>query len=314
MEIPVYLFTGFLEAGKTRFLQETLCDKSFFDGKRDRTLVIQCEEGEEELDPKTFASKEIYIESLDDKRKMNPDKLEALRAKYKATRVLMEYNGMWLISELVQALPDGWFICQEMNFNDASTIDVYNANMRNLVVDKFNNADLIAFNRCAPDEDIQKLHKLVRGVTRRAEIFYEKTNGQAAYDDIEDPLPFDVNAPVIKVEDRDFALLYRDLAENMPQYDGKTVNFSGMVSKYAQLSKDGFIIGRPIMTCCVEDIQFSGLFCETGADKVESEKWYDITAKISVKPCRVYGRKGPVLSLISVTPTEAPADPVATFY
>ena len=314
MDIPVYLFTGFLEAGKTRFLQETLCDKSFFDNKRDRTLVLQFEEGEEELDPSPFASKEIYFESIDDKKKLNPDKLEALRAKYRATRVLVEYNGMWLISELVAALPEGWFICQEMNFNDASMIDVYNANMRNLVVDKFNNADLVVFNRCAPDEDIQKLHKLVRGVTRRAEIFYEKTNGQAAYDDIEDPLPFDVNAPVIKVEDRDFALLYRDLAENMPDYNGKTVRFSGMANKVERTTGDGFIIGRPIMTCCVEDIQFSGLYCENGAEKVETEKWYDLTAKITVKPCRVYGRKGPVLSLVDIKPADAPENPVATFY
>ena len=314
MDIPVYLFTGFLEAGKTRFLQETLCDKSFFDNKRDRTLVIQCEEGEEELDPKPFASKEIYIEVLDEKRKLNPDKLEALRKKYKATRVLMEYNGMWLISELVQALPDGWFICQEMNFNDASTIDVYNANMRNLVVDKFNNADLVVFNRCEPDEDIQKLHKLVRGVTRRAEIFYEKTNGQAAYDDIEDPLPFDVNAPVIKVDDRDYALLYRDFAENMAQYDGKTVNFSGMASKEERTTGNGFIIGRPIMTCCVEDIQFSGLYCENSAEKVQTGQWYNITAKINIKSCRVYGRKGPVLSLVDIKPAKAPENPVATFY
>ena len=314
MDIPVYLFTGFLEAGKTRFLQETLCDKSFFDNRREKTLVIQCEEGEEELDPKPFASKEIYLEVLDEKRKLNPDKLEALRKKYKATRVLMEYNGMWLVSELVQALPDGWFICQEMNFNDASTIDAYNANMRNLVVDKFNNADLVVFNRCAPDEDIQKLHKLVRGVTRRADIFYEKTNGQAAYDDIEDPLPFDVNAPVIKVDDRDYALLYRDFAENMAQYDGKTVNFSGMASKEERTTGNGFIIGRPIMTCCVEDIQFSGLYCENGAEKVQTQMWYNVTAKISIKPCRVYGRKGPVLSLVDIRPAKAPENPVATFY
>ncbi len=314
MDVPVYLFTGFLEAGKTKFLQETLCDKSFFDNGRDKTLVIQCEQGEEELDPRPFASKEIYLEVIDDKKRLNPDKLEALRGKYKATRVMIEYNGMWLIQELVNALPEGWFICQEMNFNDASTIDVYNANMRNLVVDKLTNADLVVFNRCEPDEDIQKLHKLVRGISRRAEIYYEKTNGQAAYDDIEDPLPFDVNAPVIKVEERDFALFYRDLSENMAQYDRKKVNFSGLTNVYQRLPKDGFIIGRPIMTCCVEDIKYSGIFCENGADKVRSEQWYNITAEISVKPCRVYGRKGPVLKLIDVEPTDAPADPVATFY
>ncbi len=314
MDIPVYLFTGFLEAGKTKFLQETHCDKSFFDNKRDRTLVIQCEEGEEELDPSTFASKEIYLEIIDDKKKLNPDKLNALREKYKATRVMVEYNGMWLIQELVNAMPEGWFICQEMNFNDASSIDVYNANMRNLVVDKLTNADLVVFNRCEPDEDIQKLHKLVRGVSRRAEIYYEKTNGQAAYDDIEDPLPFDVNAPVINVEDRDFALLYRDMAENMMQYDKKKVSFLGLVNNYARLPENGFIIGRPIMTCCVEDIRYSGIFCENGADKVVTEKWYRITAEVNIKPCRIYGRKGPVLKMIDVKPADAPANPVATFY
>ena len=307
MDIPVYLFTGFLEAGKTKFLQETLCDKSFFDNKRDRTLVIQCEEGEEELDPSTFASKEIYLEIIDDKKKLNPDKLNALREKYKATRVMVEYNGMWLIQELVNAMPEGWFICQEMNFNDASSIDVYNANMRNLVVDKLTNADLVVFNRCEPDEDIQKLHKLVRGVSRRAEIYYEKTNGQAAYDDIDDP-------PVINVEDRDFALLYRDMAENMMQYDKKKVSFLGLVNNYARLPENGFIIGRPIMTCCVEDIRYSGIFCENGADKVVTEKWYRITAEVNIKPCRIYGRKGPVLKMIDVKPADAPADPVATFY
>ncbi|MBO4868930.1 MAG: GTPase [Clostridia bacterium] len=314
MEYPVYLFAGFLEAGKTKFLQETLADKNFFDRGNERTLVILCEEGEEELDPEGFISKNVFVEVIDEQRRLNPDKLSALAGKYRPERVLMEYNGMWLITDLINALPQDWYICQQMTFFDASTVDVYNANMRNLVVDKINNADLVVFNRCEPDEDIQKLHKLVRGVTRRADIFYERTNGQAAYDDIEDPLPFDVNAPVIKVEERDYALLYRDLAENMPQYDGKTVNFSGMVSKYDRLPKGGFIIGRPIMTCCAADIAFSGLFCETGAELVQNEQWVNITAKIRVKPCRVYGRKGPVLTLIDVKPAAAPEDPVATFY
>lgn len=314
MELPVYLFAGFLEAGKTKFLQETLCDKSFFDRGSERTLVILCEEGEEELDPGKFISKNVFIEIIDEQRRFNPDKLSSLENKYKPERVLIECNGMWLITDMMNSMPENWYVCQQMTFIDAETVDVYNANMRNLIVDKMVNADLIAFNRCAPDEDIQKLHKLVRGVTRRADIFYEKTNGQAAYDDIEDPLPFDVNAPLIKVEDRDYALMYRDMGENMAQYDGKTVNFSGMISKYDKLPKGGFIIGRPIMTCCAADIAFSGLFCESGAELVENEQWVNLTAKIRVKPCRVYGRKGPVLSLVEVKPAIAPDDTVATYY
>ncbi len=314
MDIPVYLFTGFLESGKTKFLQETLCDAKFFDREGERTLVIMCEEGEIGLDPAEFASEDIFVEAIDEERRINPDKLEALRAKHGATRVLIEYNGMWLINDLFQALPEGWFVYQEAMLADSTTIEVYNANMRNLVVDKLQSCDLVIFNRCDEDTDFDALHKLVRGVSRRADIIYEKTNGEAAYDDIEDPLPFDVNAPIVEIGDKDYALFYRDLGDSMQDYDGKTVSFLGQISKKGSLIGGGFVVGRPVMTCCVEDIAFSGLYCEDGGDKVRDGEWARLTARISVKACRVYGRKGPVLSLKKISPADPPEDPVATFY
>ena len=313
MEIPVYLFTGFLEAGKTRFLQETLADVNFFKGK-DRTLVLLFEEGEEELDPLGFASPDVYVEILDDKAKLNPDKLEALRRKHNATRVIAEFNGMWLLSELFAALPQGWMIYQEMMFADASTIEVYNANMRNLVVDKLSTCELVVFNRCDESTDRQALHKLVRGVSRRTDIIYENVDGTFAYDDMEDPLPFDTEADEITIEDRDFALWYRDLADSMPSYDGKTVTFVGLVNKNERLPKDGFVIGRQIMTCCVDDITYSGLLCENGGAKVNHGDWVRLTAQIAIKPCKLYGKTGPVLTLLSVEAAQAPDSLVATFY
>ena len=44
MDIPVYLITGFLESGKTTFINETISDPEFSQGER--TLLICCEEGE----------------------------------------------------------------------------------------------------------------------------------------------------------------------------------------------------------------------------------------------------------------------------
>ena len=44
MPIPVYVFTGFLDAGKTKFIQETLEDPRFNAGER--TLLLAVEEGE----------------------------------------------------------------------------------------------------------------------------------------------------------------------------------------------------------------------------------------------------------------------------
>lgn len=44
MEIPVYLFTGFLDSGKTSFIQDTISDPDFL--ADEKTLLIACEEGE----------------------------------------------------------------------------------------------------------------------------------------------------------------------------------------------------------------------------------------------------------------------------
>ena len=52
-EIPVYLFVGFLESGKTTFIQETFEDPNFDSG--DKTLLLVCEEGEVEYQPGKFA-------------------------------------------------------------------------------------------------------------------------------------------------------------------------------------------------------------------------------------------------------------------
>ncbi|MBR6916853.1 MAG: hypothetical protein IKN38_01590 [Clostridia bacterium] len=314
MDCPVYLFTGFLESGKTKFIRETLEDPNFFEDESAKVLVLLCEEGEEEFDPTQFASDKVDIETLDDPKYINTDKLEALRRKHDASIVIIEYNGMWLVTDLFQALPEDWVVYQEVMMCDASTVEVYNANMRNLVVDKLSSADLVIFNRCDGDTVYDDLHKIVRGVSRRADIIYQRVDGSAAYDDIEDPLPFDVDAPTVEIGDSDYALFYRDLSDNMENYNGKTVRFLGQANCDSRLPKHGFIIGRPIMTCCVEDIAFSGLFCESGAEKISAGGWTRLTAKIEVKSSSVYGRRGPVLKFISAEDATPPADPVATFY
>ena len=51
-KVPVYLVNGFLESGKTAFIQETLSDPYFSDGGK--TLLIACEEGEERSTTCTF--------------------------------------------------------------------------------------------------------------------------------------------------------------------------------------------------------------------------------------------------------------------
>ena len=313
MEIPVYLFTGFLESGKTKFIQETLEDKKF--NNAEKTLLLMCEDGEEEYDPSRFVCKNVIIREIEDKEDISLVSLKKLEKETGCERVMIEYNGMWALPHLYTQMPDNWVVYQEVMFADATTILQYNANMRNLVVDKLNNCELVVFNR-ADDDDIKpQLHKLVRGVSRKTEILYENTRGVVEIDEIEDPLPFDINADIISIEDKDYALWYRDLVEDFTKYDGKKVCFKGIVAKDAKMPENTAIIGRHIMTCCVDDIEYRGVVC-VGDEmmNLKLKDWVTVTAKIKVEKHKIYRGKGPVMYVTAMEYSDKPEQEVATFY
>lgn len=312
MDIAVYLFTGFLDAGKTSFVKETLNDSRFATGER--TLLLLCEEGEEELDFKKFAEKNIFIEQVDDSADINEKYFKLLAKKYKAQRVIIEYNGMWQLSELYSAMPTDWVLYQEITFSDANTFLTYNANMRSLVVDKLTNCELAVFNRYKKDFDKSEIHKIVRGLNRRCDIIYEYENGEIEYDDIEDPLPFDIEADVVEIGIRDYALWYRDLLEDMQKYHNKTVKFTGVIAIDRRMPNECFIVGRPVMTCCVDDIAFKGVLCVGRTPMMKNGDWLIITAKVSIEKHKLYKGEGPVLYIQDYAVTSEPEDSVATFY
>ena len=313
MAIPVYIFTGFLEAGKTLFIQDTLEDKRFNSGEK--TLLILCEEGEEEYDDTKFSGRNVDIVCVDDIDELTDDKLNSLAKEFTPARVIVEYNGMWLIQNLYDALPEDWMPYQNMLFIDSTTVISYNSNMRSLIVDKISDADAIVFNRIEKGTDITEFHKLVRGVSRRANILYEYKDGTLVPDEMEDPLPFDADSDEFIVEDKDFALFYRDLTEDMKKYKGKTVTFKALAAIDDKFPKNTCAIGRHIMTCCADDIQYCGLVAKTdGKFKIENSCWYMITATIDIKFSGLYRKKGPIFNIKNVAPATEPEDPVATFY
>lgn len=312
-DVPVYLFTGFLEAGKTKFIQETLEDRRFCNGER--TLLLVCEEGEEEYAPDQFADKSVFIRVVEEQSQLTGENLSRWLRETRAERVVIEYNGMWMLDLLYSAMPEGWMVYQEFMFADATTFPSYNSNMRQLVYDKLKSCELVVFNRFNGTMDKMEYHKIVRAVSRRCDIAYEYVGGKVEYDDIQDPLPFDLNAPIVEIGDDDYAEWYRDMSEEPKKYEDKTVRFKCRALVRKKLPEKTFIVGRHVMTCCVEDIQFAGLVCQwEGADTVQDDSWMILTAKINFRFNRAYGKKGPVLSYIDATLCDAPEQPVATFY
>lgn len=315
-DVSVFLFLGFLEGGKTKFIQETLEDPRMENGER--TLLLICEEGVEEYDVKKFKVKNVAVETIEDKEHLNEYTLNYLTKKYRAQRVVVEYNGTWMLQDFFDAMPESWVINQMMTFFDANTFLSYNQNMRQLTYDKIFMTQMVVFNRFRGEMSKDEFHKVVRAITRRADIVYEYVGGKAEFDDIVDPMPYDMGAPVIEIEDRDFALFYRDLSENTPAYMGKTVKFKGMAAVSKKAPQGFIVIGRYIMTCCEADIAYDGFALKTNGhiDGVKTKDWLEVTAKVEYEYNAVYRGEGPVLIAEKIERADPlpPDEMVATYY
>ena len=316
-QIPVYLFTGFLEAGKTKFAQETLEDKTFNNG--DRMLLLVCEEGIEEYEPATFAAPNIFMEVIASESELTAANLSALLKKHRCSYVIVEYNGMWTLDTLYNNMPREWVVAQEFLFIDASTFLLYNNNMRQLMVDKLQSCELVVLNRFpGGDEELKmQAHKIVRATNRRCDIAFETADGKISYDDIEIPLPYDLNAPVVDIADEDYAVFLQDIMEQPDKYRDKLVRLKGKaVTKSRSLKPGYFFFCRDVMTCCANDIRFCPVAAEwKDVSAVKNLGWYGVTARVDVRTLPdLYQGPGPVLHVQSIGPVSAPEKEVATFY
>lgn len=320
-EVSVFLYLGFLDSGKTEYIQETLEDNSMETGER--TLLLICEEGENEYAPEKFAVKEVVKVTLESEEEYNRQNLEAIVKKHKIERVFLEFNGTWELKKFFDERPENWFLSAVMTFFDSTTFLNYNRNFRPRVFDKLEFTQLVVFNRFKREYDKETFHKIVRAVPRRvdlgiprfSEIVYEYPDRTFEYDDLPDPMPFDVNAPIIQIEDRDFAWFYRDLNENTAQYAGKKVHFKGLCAVSKKLPSGSFVLGRHIMTCCEADIAYNGFPVKAGklADGVSHRDWVEITATIKIEYHSAYRGVGPVLIAEKLEHCEPPEERVVTY-
>ena len=312
-DVPVYLFTGFMDAGKTRFIQETLEDKRFDTGER--TLLIVCEEGEEAYAPDQFVSGKVSVRYAESEESLTEALMKRWETETGAERVMIEWNGMWMLDTLYQSMPERWVVAQEFMFADAESFLLYNTNLRQLVYDKLKSCELVVFNRFDPKQDIMPFHKIVRAVNRSCDIAYEDESGKVRYDDIEDPLPFDKNARIIEIADKDYAIWYRDLNEDLNSYNGKTVRFKAQIVRNDELDDDTLVVGRQMMNCCAADIAFAGMIAvKNPRRELDSGDWVELTASIRVRKHPAYTRPGPVLTVREISAAEPPEEEVATFY
>lgn len=312
-EIPVYLFTGFMDSGKTSLICETLFENDF--GGEQKTLIIACEDGDVEYDEEKLKTINTQVVTIEKQEDFNTETLKRIQTEYLPEQIFIEYNGTWEMATLLETdLPKGWIIVQSLATVDAATFEMYLNNMRAMIMEQLFKADVVIFNRCDENTPKGKFRRAVKALNRPAQIVYERADGSIDENDNEE-LPFDITQDVIEITDADYAIWYMDAQDNPKRYDGKKIQFLALVYNPDRMGKKAmFVPGRFAMTCCVEDVQFLGFKCKYDkADEIAHKSWIKITAEVRVEFAKEYRGKGPVLYPISIEQADKPEDELVYF-
>lgn len=309
MEIPVYLFAGFLDSGKTSFINGILEDGF---AREEKTLLLCCEEGVEEYHPSVLRN--VTVVTLEEEQ-LNAKFLKELEQKHKPGQVIIEYNGMWPMEPLFRdALPDNWLLYQVVTQVEAATFEVYAKNMGQLMMEKLAGADMIVFNRCTEELRAALRKRNLKMVNRRADIFLDNVDGTSEdyFDGTE--IPFDLSAELIEIPDDDYGVFYVDVTDHPERYMGKQIRAKVLLCKVDKYPGE-LIPGRFAMVCCSEDITFLGMACRgEGLDTGEDRHWEEVTFTIEAGYHPAYGDDpGPVMVIGEHHLCEAPRPDIVSF-
>lgn len=305
----VYVINGFLESGKTEFITFTL-GQPYFQIKG-KTLILLCEEGENEYDEALLKRSRTEIEVIEDQDDFNASKLLELEKKHKPDRIIIEWNGMWNAKEM--KLPWHWKVEQQITTIDATTFPMYFTNMRSLLAEMVRKSELIIFNRCDGIEELNVYRRNIKAVNAAADVVFEGKNGEI--DELfEEDLPYDLSQDVIVLDNQGYGIWYLDSMDHLERYIGKKIEFVAMVLKPDNFPKGYFVPGRMAMTCCADDMAFLGYACEfAGAGALKQKEWVKVTATVTKEYWEDYKGEGPILHAVSVEKTKAPKEEIISF-
>lgn len=312
METAVDIFTGFLDSGKTSLILDAIANSDFEEDER--TVLLVCEEGEEEYDEELLKEHGIIKLVLDEEEQFNENFLKGIALNYYPDHILVEYNGTWGMDTILETkMPGGWEITGIYTTIDASTAEMYLLNMRTMLLEQVFQSDLVIVNRCTEETDKTKLRRTVKMQNPRAQVVFEKEFGEPAGEG-EDALPFDIKGPVVELDDIDYGLWYIDALEHPEHYRGKRIRFLAQVYKGRKLGENAFVPGRFVMTCCEEDIRFLGYLCKCGQPvPFKKRDWVTVTVRFETEYMEQYGEESPVLYLDEIVPAGKPENDVVTF-
>ena len=314
MDIPVYMFTGLLESGKTTFMKEVITEEGFLEPGA--TALLITEQGEVEFEEDFLIRNNIAAEIIEEPEEMTPLLWKRMEMMNKPRQVIIEYNGMWEIEKLFNSgIPQNWYLAGVYSAVNGETIEMYTQNMRKMFMEPLKYSDLILINRCDESIDRMKYRRSFKALNPQVQVAFERPDG-TMYPNQQEELPFDVSGDRVVIDDMDYGLWYIDAQEAPGRYMGKEIEFTAKYCASSNKKVKFFVPGRHVMTCCEDDVQFLGFVCQyEGKAKFNHGDWVRVVASFDFGPCDMYGEgeEGPVLTLVSIKAASKPEQELVSF-
>lgn len=312
METRVYIFAGFLDSGKTSFINDTLTNPDFY--SNEDTLLISFEEGEISYNEDALKQSNTSLVTLNHENFTTYD-LEHLELEYRPTQIIIEANGMMDLNKFVkETVPKNWNVVQVLTTFDTTTFTMYLNNMRSLVYEQVVFSDLVIFNRYNKNIKKSMLRNNIKAINSNVQIVYELTDGTIDTMNSEDDLPFDINKDYLEIKDHDFGIFCMDAMEHPQKYNNKTIKLKGKFIGLDRIVENGFVLGRQAMVCCEEDTSLIGLICISElAKKLIPDEWVVVEGTIKVDYDPEYNMEVPILSVDKLNVVPPLDNPYVTF-
>ena len=308
MNKPVYVFSGFLDSGKTKAIKDTLYNPRFNEGEA--TLIICFEQGDVEYDEKFLKatnSNVIYFDSVND---LTIEKQKEIDKQYHFERIFIELNGMEDDNILYKnGFIENWELAQTLTTIDASKFSLYLTNMRQFMYNHVINAEVVILNR-SDDIDKRYLRNNLKSINQYIELIFEDKNGNVT-NKIEDEL-FDLSKD-LEISDIDYGLWFMDAIDNPSKYDHKNITikakYAGEIKEYDNV----LIMGRKAMVCCAEDITDIALPCiGMHSNEIDKDKYYLISGEARCIENKE-GMKVCAINVKSFKEAQAPSEELVNF-
>lgn len=293
--LPIFVINGFLEAGKTQFMKFTMQQEYF--QTEGNTLLIVCEEGDEEYDKELLESTHTTVKYIDDISDFTKEKMVEFTKEVDPERILIEWNGLWEQDKI--QIPDIWYVNQMITIYDTSTLDLYikNKDLKAYMGKMLKDSELVICNRAddIDEEILSTYHLQIKAMAPNAEIIFEGEEGEIT-GDFSINLPYNLDDSKFVIKPEEYGIFYVDAMDRTEKYDGKEVEFVAQVVRPNGIGDDILIPGRRAMTCCEADIQFLGFVCHyKGAKNFKNKDWVKVKGKIKYEMSPQYRAKGPVI-------------------